>query len=83
MKRQRLGDLNGSWGGGGGGGGGGALGQFLLDMCRWPLRASTPLKYMLWPIIDPILVAFGKICNFRDPSLVTLLISIFTNLPIF
>ena len=67
MKRQRLGDLNGPWGEGGGGG----LGQFLLDMCRWPLRASTPLKYMLWPIIDPILVAFGKICNFRDLSLVT------------
>ena len=25
----------------------------------------------MWPIIDPILVTFGKICNFRDPNLVT------------
>ena len=24
-------------------GGGGNLGQFLLGMCRWPLRAPTPL----------------------------------------
>ena len=30
-------------GGGGGGGGGGYLGKFLLGMCRWPLRAPTPL----------------------------------------
>ena len=26
---------------------------------------------ILWPIIDPILVTFGQICNFRDPNLVT------------
>ena len=25
------------------GGGGGYFGQFLLGMCRWPLRAPTPL----------------------------------------
>ena len=25
------------------GGGGGYLGKFLLGMCRWPLRAPTPL----------------------------------------
>ena len=24
-------------------GGGGYLGQFLLGMCRWPLRTPTPL----------------------------------------
>ena len=40
-------------------------------MCRWLLRAPTPLKSILWPIIDPILVTFGKICNFRYPNLVT------------
>ena len=40
-------------------------------MCRWPLRAYTPLQSILWPIIDPILVTFGQICNFRDPNLVT------------
>ena len=40
-------------------------------MCRWPLRAPTPLWSILWPIIDPILVTFGQICNFRDPNLVT------------
>ena len=41
-------------------------------MCRWPLRAPTPLYFILWPIIDPILVTFdGQICNFSDPNLVT------------
>ena len=40
-------------------------------MCRWPLRAPTPLQSILWPIIDPILVTFGQIFNFRDPSFVT------------
>ena len=40
-------------------------------MCRWPLRAPTPLLSILWPIIDPILVTFREICNFRNPSLVT------------
>ena len=25
-----------------------------LGMCRWPLRAPTPLYSILWPIIDPI-----------------------------
>ena len=37
-------------------------------MCRWPVRAPTPI---LWPIIDPISVTFGQLCNFRDPNLVT------------
>ena len=41
-----------------GGGGGGYLGQFLLGMCRWPLRAPT--QSILWPIIDPILVTFEE-----------------------
>ena len=40
-------------------------------MCRWPLRAPTPLQSILWLIEDPILVNFGQICNFRDPNLVT------------
>ena len=40
-------------------------------MCRWPVRASTPLQSTLWPIIDAILVTFGQIRNFRDPNLVT------------
>ena len=37
------------------------LGFLLQGMCRWPLRAP----------IDPILVTFGQICNFRHPNLVT------------
>ena len=52
----------------------GYLGQFLLGMCRWPLRAPTPLWSILWPIIlivDPFLVTFGQIFIFRDPTLVT------------
>ena len=40
-------------------------------MCRWPLRAPTPLLSILWPIIEPIKVTFGQICNFRNPYLVT------------
>ena len=28
--------------------------------CRWPLRTPTPLKSILWPNIDPILVTFGR-----------------------
>ena len=40
-------------------------------MSRWPLSAPTPLQSILWPIIDPILVIFGQICNFRDLNLVT------------
>ena len=49
----------------------GYLGTFLLSMCCWPLRALTPWKSILWPIIDPILVTFGQICNFCDPNLDT------------
>ena len=26
----------------------GYLGQFLLGMCRWPLRAPSPLQSILW-----------------------------------
>ena len=40
-------------------------------MCRWLRGAPTPLQSILWPIIDPILVTFGQVCNFRDPNLVT------------
>ena len=51
--------------------GGGYSGKVLLGMCRSPLRAPTPFLSILWPIIDPILVTFGQMCNFRDPNLVT------------
>ena len=37
---------------------GGYLGQFLLDMCRWPLRAPTPLWSILWPV-NPIQIGGG------------------------
>ena len=40
-------------------------------MYHWPLRASTPLQSILWPIIDPILVTFEQIFKFRDLNLVT------------
>ena len=46
-------------------------------MCRWPLRAPTPLQSILWPIIDPILITFGQICNFWVPNLVTFYLRIF------
>ena len=35
-------------------------GIFFLGMCRWPLRAPTPLWSILWPNMDPILVTFEK-----------------------
>ena len=40
-------------------------------MCCWPFRAPNPLQSILWPIIDPILVTFGQVCNFRNPNLVS------------
>ena len=43
----------------------------------WPLRAPTPLQSILWPIIDPILVTFGQICNFCVPNLVTFYLRIY------
>ena len=56
---------------------GGYLGEFLLGMCRWPLRVPTPLQSILWPIIDPISVTFGQICIFCDPNLVTFYLCIY------
>ena len=50
---------------------------FLLGMCRWHLRAPTPIMTILWPIVDPIFVTFGQICNFRDTNIESL--SIFMN----
>ena len=46
-------------------------------MCRWALKAPTPLQSILWPVIDPILVTFAQRCNFRDPSLVTFYLCIY------
>ena len=54
-----------------------------LGMCRWPLRAPTPLQSFLWPIIDPVFVTFGQICNFRDPNSVTFYLCIYLTCPIF
>ena len=51
--------------------GGGVLKSILLGMCRWPLRSPPQLWSILWPIIDPILVTAGQICNFRILNLVT------------
>ena len=50
----------------------------LVNFC-WVCSAglSDPLphyrQYILWSVIDPILVAFwpGQICDFHDPNLVT------------
>ena len=46
-------------------GGRGYSGKFLLGMCRWLLRALTPLLSILWPIMDPILVTFGQLSHFQ------------------
>ena len=52
-----------------GGGGRGTWVNFCW-VCATGLLEPLP-KSILWPIIDPILVALGQICNFRDPNLVT------------
>ena len=46
-------------------------------MCFLRLRAPTPFYSILWPIINPILVTFGQICNFRDPNLATFYLCIY------
>ena len=52
------------------GGGGGELA--LIFSGYVPLASQTPYPIIVrWPIIDPILVTFGQIFNFRDPNLVT------------
>ena len=57
------------------GGGGRDLGKFLLGMSAAGL--SEPLPHALIIVnfvtnyIDSILITFGKLCNFRDPIVVT------------
>ena len=54
-----------------GGGGGWVLGLIFAGCV--PLASQSPYPIIVYsaPIIDPILVTFGQICNFRDPNLVT------------
>ena len=59
--------------------GGGVLG---LIFARYVPLAPTPLQSIRWPIIDPVLVTFGQICNFRDPNLVTFYLCIYLSSPI-
>ena len=65
--------------GGGGGGGGGREVLELLFTGYVPLASKSPYPIwsILWPIIDPILVTFGQICNFRDPNLVTFYLCVY------
>ena len=51
--------------------------RILRNVWGAPLRAPTPLQSILCPIIDPILVTFGQICNFRDSNLVTFYLCIY------
>ena len=55
--------------------GGGTWVNFCL-VCAAGLSLSLPYYSLfcvedLWPNIDPTLVTFVNICNFRDPNLVT------------
>ena len=45
------------------------MGQFLLGMCAGLSEPLPHYSLFFWPIIDPILVTFGQICNFRHPNL--------------
>ena len=57
------------------GGGGGVLGLIFAGYVPLASQSSQCpcliIVYLviLWSIIDPILVTFGQICNFRDPNL--------------
>ena len=46
------------------------VGGTWANFCRVS-AAGLPAPSILWPIIDPILVTFGQICNFRYPNSVT------------
>ena len=61
-----------------GGGGGGASWVNFCWVCAAGLSEPIPhYSLFLWPIVDPILVTFGKICNLRDPNLVTFYLRIY------
>ena len=49
---------------------GGYFGQFLLGMCRWPLRPLPYYGRFCRQIEIPFQSLMGK-CIFRDPNLVT------------
>ena len=45
--------------------------EFLPGLVPLASQNPTLLYSILWPIVDPILVTFGQMCNFRDPNLVS------------
>ena len=60
---------------------GGGAGELALIFSGYvPLASQTPYPIIVrWSIIDPILVTFGQIFNFRDPNLVTFCFSELTH----
>ena len=46
-----------------------------------PLASQSPYPFLVYSvaIVDPILVTFTQICNFRDPNLVTFYLYIYFN----
>ena len=57
--------------------GGGVLGLiFAVCMCCWSLTDPNPI-IVYFVAIDPILVTFRQICNFRDPNLVIFYLCIY------
>ena len=50
-------------------GGWGVLGLIFAGYV--PLASQNACPVWLWPIVDPISVTFGQICNFRNPTLDT------------
>ena len=62
---------------------GGLLGLIFAGYVPLASQSPYPIKVFLWPLIDPILVTFGQICNFRDPNLKnTLLFICSTNIQV-
>ena len=51
--------------------GGGLLGSILVGFVPLGPRALIPLRSILWPMTNSILVTFRQRCNLRDPNLVT------------
>ena len=49
----------------------GHLGQFLLGMCRWPLRTPTPLWSISWPIARTLNKSLSEEIKNQSNSLIT------------
>ena len=57
--------------------GGRVIGLIFAGYVSLASQSPYPLWSIRWPIIDPISVTFGQICNFCDPNLATFYLCIY------